>query len=383
MFFSSGKFINTHISLPKMHKQRNLQTLMLALMTLGSSMYGMFLPIFFLNNGVSFTRIIYYFIALCLGGAFSSIVSNFFTHKYGIKFFIVLRGIVEPVLVLIARFYPILKYPVELYGFVFGFVAFAYWISMDAITVKFTDNKARGSQQSFIYGAMWLSVIIAPFIGGLIIKNFSYPVLFFSSLVLILSGGIISLFMDMDMKINKKFDFFPKLNSKLSKHMVLVFIRGFGFPYIGWLFTLIVYEFVKDEFIVGTFGLILGILSLIATFVSGKLVDKVNRKWLMSIMFFGMSLSFVILGLGFNSSILYVLMCLAHFFHQFISVPLNTIFFNEIEKLDIVTLVSERMMAFSLGGAISLFFMLILDYKTIFLILGPLTLTALFYTKEL
>ena len=76
-------------------------------------------------------------------------------------------------------------------------------------------------------------------------------------------------------------------------------------------------------------------------------------------------------------------MCLAHFFHQFISVPLNTIFFNEIEKLDIVTLVSERMMAFSLGGAISLFFMLILDYKTIFLILGPLTLTALFYTKEL
>ncbi|MBT4352141.1 hypothetical protein HOD20_06440, partial [archaeon] len=55
-----------------MHKQRNLQTLMLALMTLGSSMYGMFLPIFFLNNGVSFTRIIYYFIALCLGGAFSS-----------------------------------------------------------------------------------------------------------------------------------------------------------------------------------------------------------------------------------------------------------------------------------------------------------------------
>ena len=81
------------------------------------------------------------------------------------------------------------------------------------MTVKYTDNNSRGNQQGFIYGALWSASIVAPFIGGFLIKQFSYPILFLVSLLLILIGGVVSLFLKMDVSIKKKFNLFPKLNS--------------------------------------------------------------------------------------------------------------------------------------------------------------------------
>lgn len=356
---------------------------MLSMMTLGSSMYGMFLPIFFMNNGVSFRGIIFYFISFCLGGLVSGVLANILLHKYGIKFFIVLRGLVEPVLVLVARFYPQLKYPIELFGLFIGFVAFSYWISMDTITLKFTDNSERGSQQSSIYGWMWIAVIIAPFIGGGIIKQFSYSVLFITSFALILFGGIISLFLKLEVKVRKKFNLLPRLNHKISKHIYLIFIRGMGFAYTAWLFSLIIYFFVNDEFLVGSFGLILGIISLIATIISGKLIDKLNKKNLMTIMYIGLSIFWIVLGLTLNTKLVYVMLLTTYFFFQAMNVPLNTLFFNDVEKLDSVTIISERMMAFIAGGLCGLTPLLFFRYETIFFALAPITMVSLIFIKKL
>ena len=355
---------------------------MLSLMTLGSSMYGMFLPIFFLNNGVSFTRIIFYFLSMCFGGLISGVFSNILLHKYGIKFFIVLRGLVEPVLVLLARFYPVLGYPVELFGFFYGFIGFSYWISIDALTLKYTDNGSRGSQQSTIYGWMWISIILAPFIGGIIIKQFNYPVLFFVSLLFILAGGVVSLFMKQEIEIKKKYNLFPQLNQDTSKHMYIIFFRGLSFAYAGWLFSLIVYKFVNNEFLVGSFGLIIGIVSLVATIITGKLVDKVNKKKLMIFLVIGLSISWVLLGLNMNTSLVYIMLFVTYFFFQGINVPLNTLFFNDIEKLDAVTLISERMMAFILGGMFGLIPLFFLGYNIIFILLGLVTLVSLVFVKN-
>jgi len=351
-------------------------------MSLGSGIYGMFLPIYYLNQGVAFQRIVFFLISICLGGALSTVLGNILIHRYGLKIFIITRGIIEPVTVLLARFYPVLHYPIELHGLMLGLISFSYWVSMDTITVKTTDPAQRGHQQNKLYSKMWYAIILSPFIGGYIITNFGYPLLFTSSLFLLLIGGILSLRLKIDVQVKRKLVLFPKLKENVGKHIQMIFFRGMTFVTSAYIIVLFLYMYLNDELLLGSFGLLVGVLSLIATKISGKIIDRYNKT---NILFFLTLLQGIFwILVPFSKGIyLYVTILIASFFYQALNVPINTAFFNEIEKLDVTNLVSERLMMFCIGGAFFLVLFLFLDYSKLFPILGFMLFISLAVIRQI
>ncbi|MFH2020956.1 MAG: MFS transporter [archaeon] len=365
-----------------MEKNRKLLQTILFIMTLGSSLYGLFLPIYYLNQGIPFQRIVFFMIAYCLGGFLSGIFSNLIIHRFGVKSFIVSRGLLEPMLIAVINYNKYIGLPVELQGLFLGMIVFAFWTSMDALTVKTTQNGSRGKQQGNLYSGMWIASIIAPFIGGFIISRFNYTVLFIIALLFVLFGGILSLFIRLDVTITKKINWFPKYNGRIGTHMFLVFLRGATFGVVAFLFPLFIYEIFKNELTVGTFGFVFGVAALLATVVSGHLIDRYKVKAMIAI--FGLNaILWLLLGMRFTSYLLYSLLVLVFFDYSLLNVCMNTLFFDDVEKLDAVTLVTERMMSFSLGGALLFVLALFLNYHALFIICGILCLGSVFVARRL
>jgi MFS family permease len=268
-------------------------------------------------------------------------------------------------IILLINNYPSLKYPIEFQGLLSGFIALSFWVSMDVMTAKTTDNESRGRQQSSIYFGMWSASILAPFIGGFLISRFGYSFMFIISLLLVLSGGIISFFLKLDVPVSKKFNFIS-MNSKIMPHLILVFLRGITFTIASFLVPVFIYRITGSEIIIGSFGLLTGIMALLATTVIGIVTDK--HRHFFVLFFLGAGLLWSILSFGNNKSIYAVFLIANYFMYSGISSGLNVLFFNAIEKMDAITMVSERMIAFSLGGIISLSAALFFDYRILFII---------------
>lgn len=365
-----------------MQKNRDLLRYILFFMALGSSLYSLFLPIYYIEHGVPYHRIILFIISYCVGGVLSGVFSNYIISKLGIKSFILARGILEPLTIILINYYPVLKYPVELQGMVSGFITFAFWVSLDSLTVKTTDKDSRGKQQGSMYGWMWVGNIISPFIGGFIIARFSYTLLFIIAFLLVLTSGILSFFIGMLVEVNKKLNYFPTMGGNIGRFMILSMLRGGTFTVIAFIFPLFLFDLTKSELVVGSYGLVFGLAAFFATLLSGYLIDRFREKALFYLLSANTAFWFL-LGLKSEYFAVFTLVLIVYFFYSSINVCLNTLFFDEIEKLDAVTLVSERIICFCLGGAILISAALFFGYYSLFLLCGAACLASVFVLRNI
>jgi MFS family permease len=284
---------------------------------------------------------------------------------------------IEPLLILLLNSYPVLKFPPELQLLFSGFIALSFWVSMDVLTVKITDKEHRGKQQSNIYSGMWISSVVAPFIGGFLISQFGYTSMFIVALVLVLSGGLLSLSLNLHAETTRKISFLPNLKGAFGPHMILIFLRGLTFSIVAWLFPLIIYEKTNSMVILGSIGTILSITALISNHISGHIIDKYKHfvNW---VFLLGAAAWLVAL---IPTIILYAIILISLLYYM-INIILNTLFFNAVEKEDVVSLVSERMMAFSLGGMLTMLLRLIVPYYALFLISSGAVLFSVLVLKR-
>jgi MFS family permease len=350
-----------------MQENRDRLKHILFLMSLGSSMYGIFTPIYYLEQGVVYTRIISFLLFWCFGGVLAGVFSSMIINKLGIKSLIVIRGIVEPILIILINMYPYLKYPPEIQGIFSGFVLMSFWISVDALTARSTELGSRGKQQSNIYSGMLIAGIVAPFIGGFIINKFGYPLLFLFSLILILIGGILSFGLNLKIPASKKINLKPDFKGPLGAHMVLVFLRGMTFSMTAWLFPLIIYNITKSEILLGSFGTVISIIAFVGNIVSGVLIDRFHKKAVLAF-YIGSAISWFIASFISGEKI-FIFIAIVSFFYNLINISLNVLFFNAIEKKkEIVPLISERIIAFCLGGMILIAVHFFFSYSALFVI---------------
>jgi MFS family permease len=343
-------------------------------------MYGLFTPIYYISQGVPYQRIILYMISYGIGGILSGVFANLLINRFGVKSYILGRGLVEPLSVLMITVYPLLHYPIELQGLISGIVQMGFWVSMDVLTVKTTDKDSRGQQQSNIYSGMYIGGLVAPFLAGLIIKNFGYTPMFITSFFLILIGGIISIFVNLEIKTIAKVNFHPDFKGVFGKHMMLTALRGMTFSMTAWLFPLIIFDYLKDALLLGTFGTVLSVISLISNMSAGFLIDRFSKKAMVAIYtlsFFSWIAAGIFTGKPFLFAIGFITL-----FYNMISISINTLFFNAIVEEELVSLVSERTIAFCLGSIILLLLHYFFDYKALFFISGISLLGSLVVLKK-
>ncbi|MBD3202689.1 MFS transporter [Candidatus Woesearchaeota archaeon] len=366
-----------------MRKTRLILKITLFFFTLGTSLYGIFLPIYFLKNGLSMTQVMIFLTVYSLGGFASNIFSNYFLHRFGLNIFLITRGLVEP---LVTVYYNSLNFSflsLNIIGFISGYVIYSFWLAIDVFIMKSTFSKERGKQQGDIYSALWIAVILSPFIGGFLISKISYNLMFVFAFFLLIAGGILSFFIRLDVKIKKKLNWFSQSRNDLGKIMILNLIRGVSFGICGYLLGLLVFEIMSEEFYVGIFGLIFGVANLIATSTTGYLIDKLNKKKILFVLYLILGILWFGLILAQSSLFIFPLIVLANLFYQGLNVPMNTVFFNEIEKADTASLIAEKNMAFSFGQIMIFPAFIFFGYTGVFFFAGTASLLSLFFLKNL
>ena len=64
-----------------MKRNRDLLRLILFLMSLGSSLYGLFLPIYYLKQGLIFNQVLFFLMAFCIGAAILFALALFLDYQ--------------------------------------------------------------------------------------------------------------------------------------------------------------------------------------------------------------------------------------------------------------------------------------------------------------
>jgi MFS family permease len=184
------------------------------------------------------------------------------------------------------------------------------WSSNVLLKIDLVGNKQRGLAMGFNEFSGYLAVGILSFISGYIILNFNYDILFYTLLIIVLSGLILSVFFVKDTKHFLKQESMmssePKIKSLFKqltlKHPQLspITINGFTNNLIDgayWLMLPII--LVKQNYSIEKIGLLVSVYPIVwavSQLFTGKLGDTFCRKQLITI---GMVLQ--ILGLVFTA----------------------------------------------------------------------------------
>ncbi|MDP7506719.1 MAG: hypothetical protein QF362_04740 [Candidatus Woesearchaeota archaeon] len=366
-----------------MRRNRILLTILLFLVSLGSGLYSLFIPLFLLKQGVEFSYIIVYIMSFCLGGIISGMLFNYIIHKSGIKIPIIARCILEPFIIFILSLYPNFKLPIWVYGITLAIVQFMFWNCTSLILLKSTERHKRGKQQAWILALLWIANIISPFIGGLIINYLGYNYLYAIGLIIVLSSCIPTLLLRQEVVVTGKRVFFPSFKGEIGIHMIITFFRGFSFVTIIFFWVIYLYNILGSELKVGTFSSLGSLLALTAVLIGGYVIDHIKKIIAITTTFSLSALSMFLSIFSTTIPLLFIFNLTNRFTHQSTQLISDILFHHEIEDKDVPSYLSESVISFCLGGIVLSLFAFFFSYKLIFIIASLGLLTALGFSTKL
>jgi len=245
-----------------------LLAVVVAVFFFASNLSSVFLPVFFRDEGLSMVEIIEillvtFLVTGLLPMGILKVVKNFER--------VIVVGIFSTMVFYIALIY--IKTPIVL-GLTYGTSLATFWPSFNLLQFKLSESTTRARVVSF-YSAAIPSVagITAPAVGGFIIENFGFPVLFAFSIVLYLAAFLFAIFMP----LKPEFRTFSIPRKKIFTIFFATFIL-LGLSEAYWLaYPLFVHKIAGTTFEMGlvyTFSaLIVALIVALITFLVNWLSD--------------------------------------------------------------------------------------------------------------
>tara|TARA_Y100000310_G_scaffold291208_1_gene318995 strand:- start:5197 stop:6312 length:1116 start_codon:yes stop_codon:yes gene_type:complete len=357
--------------------------MLLFLVSLGSGLYSLFIPLFLLKQGVEFSYIIVYIMSFCLGGIISGMIFNYVIHKSGIKIPIIARCFLEPLIIFVLSLYPNFKLPIWIYGITLAIVQFMFWNCISVILIKSTEKHNRGKQQAWIKGSLWIANIISPFLGGLIINYLGYNYLYAIGLIIVLTSCIPTILLRQEIVITEKRVFFPSLKGEIGLHMIIAFFRGFSFVTLMFFWVIYLYNILGSELKVGSFSSLGSLLALAAVFIAGYVIDHFKKITALIISYSLTALSLFLSIFSGTPSKVFIFNLTNKFTSQSSQIMSDILFHHEIEDKDIPSYLSEILISFCLGGIVLSLFAFFSSYNLLFIISSLAILAAMGFSTKL
>ncbi|HKL24421.1 MAG TPA: MFS transporter [Candidatus Nanoarchaeia archaeon] len=276
-----------HIHIKKFFQNKELKHFYITVMLInfGIALISIFVPIYLYKIGYPIYQIALFYALTAIYFVVLAYPSSKIISQLGIKHSIL---IATPFIILfflglnfIEKF-PLLFFIIPLFD---ALNKIFYWNGYHLFFFLHSDKKKRGREMSIIQIISFLSMAIAPFIGGLIAKETTTLLFSIGSLFVLI--GVFPLFLTKENYCPKKFNFKKFIKdffSKKEKRDILSF-SGYATESIIertiWPIFLII--------ILGTYektGAIVSIttfLSVIGLYFSGKLSDKYNKRKLVKL----------------------------------------------------------------------------------------------------
>ncbi len=282
-------------------RERLMLSLNLFLQFLGHGIYGVFVPVFLMNNGAGMAGVTMFALADGLGAIIAATFGYVAIRRLSLKVPLLFRAMVQPLWLLWLRNFPTHPAPVALYGLTFGFYTTTYWLGVNSYVVDSTSRDDRGTFVGITSAIVWIASIAAPFIGGIVIGSNGYDAVFNAATVLLLLAAIPALLLpDRRAREMRPPRATKKAETRAGSLFVLFAISGATVVAVSYLWPAYVYQLFGDALSVGAFASLGSLFSLAGAMGGGWLADKTSKTRLMAAAAVATSLSWffstVILG---------------------------------------------------------------------------------------
>jgi MFS family permease len=248
---------------------------------IGMGLVGIFIPIYLLELGNSIFAVIAWLlihhVTLLLGTFLAVYISNIIglVQCWYIRVFLVA--------LLFSGLFFLPEYPgiLLILAFISGIESAFFWLPYNILTVRKTEDATIGSSLALMSNVASAAGIVVPGIAAFLIIYFGYNTLFAIALFFILISIIPVLSLRHE-KTTFRFNLTEiRKIVRENKHFILPEILdnlGQDAQVIWTLFLFITSFTVLD---IGALGVIAGLVGMIVTHITGKLIDKWNKKALM------------------------------------------------------------------------------------------------------
>lgn len=284
--------------------------------TITKSMIDIFIPIILFNKGLSFNKILLFFL-------FKYIFLLLFTNiikmiKIKNNILLIISSFISIITYFLLYFYKLNFAYLILITLFYALYLTTYWIPRHNIALSLIENKKTTERSSKFIIITILGIIPSSLIGGYLINNSKFWIL----ILLISVFTFISLFfISNNYKQQKK----KKITSFPLKNKIYLFLEQFKFISIA-LFPLYIYENVNNSFTyVGLINTTTALASILSIFFLAKLMDK-KKKDFLGISCFLLAISWI-LKLIFKNQFLFILITIFEGVFRF---NLDTIILRDI-----------------------------------------------------
>lgn len=266
------------------NKEMNELYISYGILNFALGIISVFIPIYLYEIGYSISSILFFYFLVSLGFVLFSFLGARIVAKIGVKHTMLLTVPIFILFFLGLRFiqdFPVLFFILPIFR---SFKMILYNYSFHLNFIQHSDRKKRGREVSLIKSAELFASILAPFLGGIIIKYFSFSVLFVVGSIIMLSA-MIPLFATKDSYEKITFDgknIFLDIFRKKNLNLIYSF-SGYAIEsWIGmilWPIFLFVMLFNVES--IGALTSITTLLTFLTFYFIGKATDKKDKRQLL------------------------------------------------------------------------------------------------------
>jgi MFS family permease len=297
------------------------------------SLFGIFIPIFFLTLGFTLRQVFIYSLVESIATFLFFFIGGVLARKIGYKWLMIISSIFVTAFVILLRMLPLDGTSLYLIALICGVQNGFYYLPLHAFFTKFSEKESKGAQVSIFSIFGQASGLFGPLIGALIAlsKGFNYLFVVVLIFMLISFVPIISLNnFNPKHELNlKRFREFCRRQKGFFSANIMSNIKD---EIEGIIWPIFVFLTLQDLISIGWVGFLVSAGTILFTFFIGRHFDKMNRYFFMrlgGILYAALWIARIFVD---NSSFIYISSILAGFFGLMIAVPFSAIFYHKIEE---------------------------------------------------
>jgi hypothetical protein len=292
--FHFGRFI---------HNKYNDLVIADTLRQIALSMISVFVPIYLLDLGFSLASVFLYLFLSYAGQTFATYIVTSRIERWGVKHTLIFSYLINIVLYLMLSSAEAIIAGIPHLWFIFLIAVISaiqiafFWTSHHFYFLETDDGNGSGSKTGILNGIPVLFGIIGPLLGGFLITEEGFSLVFMiSSLLLILASG--SLFFSKNIKIKtKKITLKKTLDLDRSSKNWIYVLQGFKLVVFAVSWPLIMYYLDISLIGIGGVYFLANVVHSIFCYESGSWSDKRGSRRIIQIGLIGHNISLIARGL--------------------------------------------------------------------------------------
>ncbi len=321
---------------------------------LALSMISIFIPIFLYSKmnvgawGIGLFELLSFVLSIIFHYTFVPLTGHF-----GVKKIMTLSYLLNSVACLLLYFGAQLNFALGAFGFILLIALFdslptaLYWSAHHIYFLQSTKSENEGEKLGLLQSIPLIISIAGPFIGGILITNYSFREVFlFSTLLLIVAS--FSLFFTDDIKAEIKVSWRKTIDTNNFKKNTVFFLHGLGYCATSYIWPLLLFVSSISLIGMGFFYFISNIINATIGYFGGKSADKNGSEKILKIGAIGHSFSIIFRALSSTAIFMATFQSMGGFFGGLMHIAIDASFYKNAHD-DIGNAIMNREFYMHLG----------------------------------